>query len=61
VSRLYNNRPIGNFPVAIDASLGPEGQEIHGGARLGIAPGRPSWAAPTSSMAASSAAPAGAS
>lgn len=40
VSRLYNNRPIGNFPVAIDASLGPEGQEIHGGARLGIAPGR---------------------
>ncbi len=40
VSRLYNNRPIGNFPVAIDANLGPEGQEIHGGGRLGIAPGR---------------------
>ena len=40
VSRLYNNRPIGNFPVAIDAALGPEGQEIHSGARLGIAPGR---------------------
>ncbi|WP_374241760.1 ATP-binding protein [Zoogloea sp.] len=40
VSRLYNNRPIGNFPVAIDAALGPAGQEIHSGGRLGIAPGR---------------------
>jgi two-component system C4-dicarboxylate transport sensor histidine kinase DctB len=61
VSRLYNNRPIGNFPVAIDASSAPRARRSTAAPGSASPRGGPSWAAPTSSMAASSAAPAGAS